>query len=77
MALELADIASEVHVIVRSKVRGDEILLNRLKTKSNVVFHTGYEIEEIYGGQFVEGIALKKLGGGITKLFKKQQYDFS
>ena len=70
MALELADIASKVHVIVRSKVRGDEILLNRLKTKSNVVFHTGYEIEEIYGGQFVEGIALKKLGGGITKLFK-------
>ena len=70
MALELADIASEVHMIVRSKVRGDEILLNRLKTKSNVVFHTGYEIEEIYGGQFVEGIALKKLGGGITKLFK-------
>ena len=70
MALELADIASEVHVIVRSKVRGDEILLNRLKAKKNVVFHTGYEIEEIYGGEFVEGVALKKIGGGITRIFK-------
>ncbi|MBE6507403.1 MAG: glutaredoxin [Methanocorpusculum parvum] len=70
MALELADIASEVHMIVRSKVRGDEILLNRLKAKKNVIFHTGYEIEEIYGGEFVEGVALKKIGGGITKLFK-------
>ncbi len=70
MALELADIASEVHMIVRSKVRGDEILLNRLKAKKNVVFHTGYEIEEIYGGEFVEGVALKKIGGGITRIFK-------
>ncbi len=70
MALELADIAAEVHMIVRSKVRGDEILLNRLKAKKNVIFHTGFEVDEIYGGQFVEGVVLKKLGGGITKIFK-------
>ena len=71
MALDLADMVSEVHMIVRSKVKGDEILLNRLKTKKNVIFHNGYEVEEIYGGEFVEGIALKKLGGGtISKIFK-------
>ena len=71
MALDLADMVSEVHMIVRSKVKGDEILLNRLKTKKNVIFHNGYEVEEIYGGEFVEGIVLKKLGGGtISKIFK-------
>lgn len=69
MALELAGIASVVHVIVRSKVRGDEVLYSRLKKMENVVFHLGYEIEEIYGTQFVEGITLKKRGG-ITQLFK-------
>ena len=58
-------------MIVRSKVTGDEILLNRLKTKKNVIFHNGYEVEEIYGGEIVEGIALKKLGSGtISKIFK-------
>ncbi|MDO5845390.1 MAG: FAD-dependent oxidoreductase [Methanocorpusculum sp.] len=72
IALELADIASTVHLIVRSKIRGDEILTERVKAKPNVVFHIGYTLEEIAGTQFVEGIVIKKKGA-IAKLLSGEE----
>lgn len=71
MALELSGIAHTVHMIVRSKIRGDEVLLKRLKAKNNVVFHTGYVLEEIYGDKFVKGIVIKKKG--LTSKFLREE----
>ncbi len=70
MAIELSDIAASIHLIVRSKLKADKVLIDRLKTKKNIVLHKGYTIEEFGGGQFLEYVILKKLGG-ITSLLGK------
>lgn len=70
MAIELAGIAREVHIIVRSSIRADEILQRKVNGFKNVTIHLNTTTEEIYGKDFVEGIVIKKSGKGITKLFK-------
>ncbi|HJJ36367.1 MAG TPA: FAD-dependent oxidoreductase [Methanocorpusculum sp.] len=70
MALELAHIANEVHVVVRSTLKADEILVSRAKALENIIFHIGYSTDEIYGADMVEGIVISKNEKGITKLFK-------
>jgi len=73
MALELSDIASTIHLIVRSKLKADKVLIDRLKTKKNVVLHKGYTIDEFGGGKFLEYMILKKLGGISAILGKGEE----
>jgi alkyl hydroperoxide reductase subunit F len=67
MALELSDIASTVHLISRSPLKADEILVDRLKAKKNIEYHIGQTISEYGGGDFLEYVILQKVRG-ITKI---------
>lgn len=73
MAIELSDIASTIHLIVRSQLKADKVLIDRLKTKKNVVLHKGYTISEFGGGQFLEYVILQKTGGVSALLGKAEQ----
>ena len=73
MAIELSDIASTIHLIVRSHLKADKVLIDRLKTKKNVVLHKGYTISEFGGGQFLEYVVLKKMGGVSALLGKGEE----
>ena len=62
-ALYLADIASKVYLVHRrNEFRGDEVLVERLRGKSNVEFVLGYVPEEILGDKKVTGIKLMPSG---------------
>ncbi|MDO9523292.1 MAG: FAD-dependent oxidoreductase [Methanocorpusculum sp.] len=73
MAIELSDIASTIHLIVRSHLKADKVLIDRLKTKKNVVLHKGSTISEFGGGQFLEYVVLKKTGGVSALLGKAEE----
>ncbi|MCQ1538799.1 FAD-binding protein [Methanocalculus taiwanensis] len=57
-ALEIAKIASEVHLIVRSSIRADEVFTAQLDGLSNLTIHTGYEVTRIGGDKFVRSITI-------------------
>jgi len=59
--LYLSEIASEVHVLVRSDViRAENIWVEKAKKKENIVFHMNTEIASIEGGMMgVTGIQTK------------------
>lgn len=62
-ALYLADIASKVYLVHRrNEFRGDTVLVERLRGKSNVEFVLGYVPEEILGDKKVTGIKLMPSG---------------
>jgi alkyl hydroperoxide reductase subunit F len=58
-ALEMAKIATEVHLIVRSSLRADEVFSNQLDQLQNVTVHSGFEISRIGGDKFVRSITIK------------------
>lgn len=70
MALELSDIAAKIHLIVRSDLKADKVLIERLKTKKNIVVHKGYTATEFGGGKFLEYVVMKK-SQGISALLGK------
>ncbi|HJJ30871.1 MAG TPA: FAD-dependent oxidoreductase [Methanocorpusculum sp.] len=72
MADELADIAKEVHLIVRSTIKADEILVQRVQAHPNVIIHLGWSADEIYGTKFAEGIIISRKGKGLSGLFKAE-----
>ncbi|MDO5844488.1 MAG: FAD-dependent oxidoreductase [Methanocorpusculum sp.] len=68
-AIDMADIAKEVHMIVRGDIKADEALVSKLKSKKNVVYHYGFEIVEFGGNKMLEFINLKNLkDGSIEKI---------
>lgn len=61
--LMLADIASKVYMINKnSEFKGDKILLDNLKKKSNVEIVYNAKTTEIFGGNFVTGLKYERDG---------------
>jgi len=58
-AIDLAKIASRVHLVHRSAFRADQILVDRLMDLENVDIHLGTQIESIQGQDQVEWVDLK------------------
>lgn len=66
-ALEMAKIASEVNLIVRSQLRGEPILMDRL-AELPVNVYDNYIPDEIIGdGQYLTAIRIKEKNSGVTK----------
>jgi alkyl hydroperoxide reductase subunit F len=63
-AIEMAGIARTVHLIVRSRIRADEIYQDLLEKKSNITVHLGYEVTALSGNGFLTGVALKNRESG-------------
>ncbi len=67
-ALYLAELCSEVHILVRTdRLRAEDIWVEKAKAKENIIFHYFTEIEEIQGGMMgVTGVKCKD--GSIIEL---------
>jgi thioredoxin reductase (NADPH) len=67
-ALYLAELCSEVHILVRSdKLRAEDIWIDKAKAHANIIFHYFTEIEEIQGSIMgVTGVKCKD--GSIIEL---------
>jgi thioredoxin reductase (NADPH) len=47
-ALYLAEIASEVHILVRSdRIRAEDIWIEKARAKENITFHMNTQVEEV------------------------------
>lgn len=64
-ALEAADdmvkIAEHISLISLTPLTGDQILIDKVKAATNLTMFLEYEILEILGGNFVEGIKIRDL----------------
>ncbi len=58
MAIEMAGIAAQVHVISATPLDADAVLIGRLTAMKNVTFHTGFTITEFGGGMLLEYIRM-------------------
>lgn len=60
-ALYLAEIAKEVHILVRSdKIRAENIWVEKAKAKNNIIIHMNTQAKEVIGGMMgVTGLRLQ------------------
>jgi thioredoxin reductase (NADPH) len=64
-ALYLAEIASEVHILVRSdRIRAEHIWTEKAKNTANIIFHMNTTVTEVVGDMM--GVKGVKLGNGET-----------
>ncbi|MDI6719128.1 MAG: FAD-dependent oxidoreductase [Methanomicrobiales archaeon] len=63
-ALEMADIARSVHLIVRNSIRADEVYREALAQKSNVAVHLDAEVSKLKGERFLSGITIRDRSSG-------------
>ncbi|MDU9375576.1 Alkyl hydroperoxide reductase subunit F [Methanocorpusculaceae archaeon Sp1] len=64
MAIEMAGIASQVHVISATPLDADSVLIGRLTEMKNVTFHTGFTITEFGGGKLLEYVKMVPVNAG-------------
>ncbi|MCD4740295.1 NAD(P)-binding domain-containing protein, partial [archaeon] len=60
--LQLIKIADKVHLLARSKLRADSIMVEKAKRSPKVVVHEGVQVKEIYGDVFVTGMKIEENG---------------
>ncbi|HTY52923.1 MAG TPA: Uxx-star family glutaredoxin-like (seleno)protein [Methanomicrobiales archaeon] len=58
-AIEMAKIAKTVHLIVRSRIRCDEVLKQVYEKKENIVTHLNVDVSRLYGDQFITGLGIR------------------
>jgi len=66
--LEMAHVASKIYMIVRSKLKSDQILSDRILADPKVTVLQGYTVERIAGTDFVESIQIKSRSDEIKTL---------
>lgn len=63
-AIELAAICPKVYLVVRSRIRAQEILIKRMKEHENIEVLLGYAPEAIEGAKKVESVLVKNRESG-------------
>lgn len=66
-AIELAKLCPTVYLLVRSRIRAQEILVKRMKELENVKVYMGYTPEEVKGDKKVQGLVIKNKADGKTE----------
>jgi alkyl hydroperoxide reductase subunit F len=64
---DLAKIASHVHVISRTALTGDQVLIDKLKATDNLTTHLQYDVAEIRGTDRVEAVIIRDVNSGQEK----------
>lgn len=68
-AIELAKLCPTVYLVVRSRIRAQEVLVRRMEALDNVKVLLGYTPEEIKGEKKVTALVVKnKADGSLTEL---------
>ncbi|TAJ45330.1 FAD-dependent oxidoreductase [Methanofollis fontis] len=63
-AIEMARIARQVHMIVRSTIRADAVYLDRLKEHENVTIHRPFTVSALSGESVLTGIRIRNNESG-------------
>ncbi|WP_299144953.1 NAD(P)/FAD-dependent oxidoreductase [uncultured Dialister sp.] len=63
-AIELAKLCPTVYLLVRSRIRAQEILVKRMKELDNVKVYLGYTPEEVKGEKKVTSLVIKNKADG-------------
>ncbi|HUU76100.1 MAG TPA: FAD-dependent oxidoreductase [Methanoregulaceae archaeon] len=58
-AIEMSNIATEVHLIVRSTIRADESYMNPYKQKKNIITHLNTVVAAFHGNALLNGVTIK------------------
>nr|WP_319539963.1 FAD-dependent oxidoreductase [uncultured Methanospirillum sp.] len=66
-AIEMSNIATTVHLIVRSKIRADPIYEEKIKSHPNIIIHLGCEVTELIGTDRLNGIGIKERLSGKSE----------
>lgn len=66
--MDLTDIASHIYMIVRSRLKCDEILTTRIKKSDKITVFEGYDVVRIDGKDFVESITIRSRDRGEKTL---------
>lgn len=66
-AIELSKLCPTVYLLVRSRIRAQEILVKRMKELDNVKVYLGYTPEEVKGEKKVGGLVIKNKADGKTE----------
>lgn len=66
-AIELASICPKVYLLVRSRIRAQEILIKRLRAHENIEVLLGVTPEAFEGGKRIEAVVLRRTASGETE----------
>ncbi|MDP6142451.1 MAG: FAD-dependent oxidoreductase [Dehalococcoidales bacterium] len=69
-AFDMAKIAEHVHLISLTALTGDAILIDKLSNTKNLTIFTEHETKEIKGEDFVNGILIRDLHNGQSRLLE-------
>jgi NADH-dependent peroxiredoxin subunit F len=67
-AVEMSELATGVHLIVRSTIRADPVYLKKLSQKKNITVHNKTQITALHGDKFLSGITVKDEKGTEQKI---------
>ena len=59
-AAQLASIANQVYLIVRSKIRADEVITEKVRQADNATFYVGYVPTLVKGNTMVSGLVIEE-----------------
>jgi alkyl hydroperoxide reductase subunit F len=68
-AIEMSGIAREVHLVVRSEVKGDEVYRKQVDEKKNIITHIGWVLTDLVGDNILSGIVIKDPAAGKREQF--------
>lgn len=66
--MEMAQVASHIYMIVRSQLKADLIMCERIQAEKKVTVLEGYQVEKITGTDFVEAIQIRSKPGETRTL---------
>lgn len=66
--IDLMNIAEKVYMIVRSSLKADQIIIDRIKASPKVELYEGWAVERVNGQDFVESIDIASKSGERKRL---------
>lgn len=66
--LDLIPLATKIYLVVRSTLKADKVVVDKIMSKDKVTILTGYTVEKINGKDFVESVDIVSASGGHKTL---------
>jgi alkyl hydroperoxide reductase subunit F len=58
-AVEMSKIAKEVHLVVRSTIKADEVYVRRFEAQKNIILHSNSVVAALHGDKLLSAITIK------------------
>lgn len=67
-AIDLLNIAAKIHMVVRSTLKADKVVVDRIMASGKVELHEGWTVERINGDDFVQSLDIVSKKGERKRL---------